>query len=98
MHDLEPQRGLRANHDREEDYLRRVFRKLDVESHVVEMLQSGFQNTWVTVDGAPQVLLTSGGTPPGDPWADMTFVLICCTALSEIHSELEAQGLIQQVS
>ncbi len=70
-----------------------VFRQLFGEGRVQETLASSFARSWTTTQGVAEVIRTTLGSRPGDPWADKVFTILVTWGLNRVGERALDAGI-----
>jgi len=69
--------------------------RLGAAVHLAAAIAAAYHTTWFTIQHDGTVSLFLQGVLPGDPEADLLFVVIILEALDEVHDKLVLAGHVQ---
>lgn len=70
-----------------------VIEKAEVGEHLAEMVTEAHSGTYFCMDGFEEVVQTSTGTRPGDPYGDIVFNFVMAQLVKGIRCDLEARDI-----
>ncbi len=66
--------------------------------HLLDMIASCYQNSWFEIQGTPGVALSSTGSGPGRPLADLLYNVAMLPVLTKVEDYLHQQELVFSVA
>ena len=74
-----------------------VLERASVPSHLRALVADSYRGSWITTNGRATATMTSAGSRPGEPLADLIFNFITAAIFHDLDLQLRAQGLVDVI-